>query len=389
MSVIKKVMPFVVSTFLVGCTQQNKDLKSKTETLNFKLEKNKTYVHKEAIKQIGLNDNIRTVKFITDGFTTSKKVYNYDIYKGIRAFNGDTETNTVVVPQSSDLTSEKYELFSKTLKESQVIVTNKISKSLTAFANTSQSWPKNHGMVLLNGEIKNSKINSIIFNYEEAAFYAGYTAAEYLNIDKENYEKDGLKVGAFGGIKNKATISYMSGFQQGIKYWNANVKKGDLKVDFIKLGDKMDDYIVGSTKEGTSKTITENLLNKGADIILSAEYNHILDVAKTIKTKNSKSLIVGVETDRSKENVEYADYFFTTILTNYEIAVKKALNYIFKKGEDEIFGLGKTTVGTFQNNLIDIAKGGNNKLSIGQHERAILNENLMKKSKAIENIFWY
>ena len=221
--------------------------------------------------------------------------------------------------------------------------------------------------ILLDGYVSKNNIASVEFKAYEAAFLGGIQAGFYLNQYYETYKTNGgLKVATFGGLNIPGVISFMIGFQNGIKYFNENLptvstRKAE-KIIFIDNGGK-NDYFSGGFAPGGGKEIAEKLISKGADIILPVSAPQVVDVLKAIKTKGSKTKVIGVDSKQEDEfDANYPDVVIFSILKDLKVATLKILNVVagVKTATDTgyagIGGFGKYTIGTLENELVGITK---------------------------------
>lgn len=332
--------------------------------------------------------NLRSVKHITDGGPVTDKSFNQTIFKGLQDYNGTSIADGAVIPNNGSSVDEFISLYQKTLEKTQIIVAGGFQHT-NALTKYGKDIPEDRGIIFVDGEVKAKNINSIVFNIEEAAFFAGYATSEWLSKNNEKYKEDGLKVGTFGGRNFPTVTCFMSGFQQGVTYWNNNLPSNGNKVEFIKLGTKVEDYFSGSFEVGKGKSISQKLLSKGADVILPVAGPQTGDTLAAIKEKKSNALVVGVDTDQVKQYSDHSNTFLTSILKNMDLAVTRSLKHIFSEKIDTLdnFGLGKTTVGNWANGLVGIASGGDNKISEADLERLKKDGALTKAASSAINQF--
>lgn len=104
--------------------------------------------------------------------------------------------------------------------------------------------------------VKNVK--PIEFDTVQAAFLGGYLAAA---------ESKSGTVGTFGGQKIPSVTIYMDGFSEGVKYFN-KAKHKNVKVIGWNVK-KQDGTFTGDFNDASKgKTVTQNLISQGADVIL-------------------------------------------------------------------------------------------------------------------------
>ncbi len=328
----------------------------------------KEVISKKAINQIVKDDKLISAKLVTDGGSIDDKSFNQTMWEGVKRFTGAGEQYYVI--PSADNSQDRQTLYSRILKDAQLMVVGgyQHKEAITEFQ---KNMPENRGIIYLDGVVASPAVNSIVFDTEEIAFYAGYLTAQYLSRNVTEFDKkdsEGLKVGTYGGMNFEAVTAFMGGFQQGVQYWNDNLKDGDKKVEFIKLGSSKDSYFSGNFRPGSGKALSEKLINKGADVILPVAGPQTLDTLAAIKEKQAHTLVIGVDTDQVLQYTEHSDKFLTSILKKMDIASERAIKHALGVVSNSDYGLGKTTVGTVSNNLLDLAFDGDNILLKNDYE---------------------
>ena len=217
-------------------------------------------------------------------------------------------------------------------------------------------------VILIDGDVKAANIASVTYKSHQSGFMAGYMSGIYLNKKYETFKDGGLKVGTFGGMNIEGVTPFMMGFQNGIKYFNAN--KGEYKhnIDFIDNGGKAD-YFSGNFNSGQGKTIAENLIGKGADLIFPVAGPQTLDVVEKLKeAKNTKTKIVGVDVAQEKDPA-LKDYVVFSALKKIKESVMKMIQIIngnkssTDPGYNSFEGFGGVTIGDIDNGLVGVSEG--------------------------------
>ncbi len=173
----------------------------------------------------------------------------------------------------------------------------------------------------------------LTFATDEAAFLAGYLAAEMTETGK---------VGTFGGIEIPTVTIFMVGFEQGVEYYNEQ-NGTDVEV----LGT---DLFVGnfeSTDDG--RRVGEDLIAEGADIIMPVAGPVGLGTAAAVQA-NPGTMLIGVDTDWYISAPEYGDVVLTSVEKKMDVAVKTAI----ERAMEGTFS-GETYVGTLENDGVGIA----------------------------------
>jgi basic membrane protein A len=151
----------------------------------------------------------------------------------------------------------------------------------------------------------------LTFQTDEAAFLAGYVAA--------NYTKTG-KVATYGGLPFPTVTIFMQGFEAGVKYYN---EKHGTSVQVLgwdstkpEAGLMVNNF--DSTDDG--RRVAEDLMGEGADVILPVAGGVGLGSAAVCK-ETGQCVVIGVDADWYLTAPEYKEVFLTSILKRVDVAV--------------------------------------------------------------------
>ena len=221
---------------------------------------------------------------------------------------------------------------------------------------------KNKAVILVDEDVAGPRIASILYKSNQSSFLAGYMAGVYLNENYEIFRENGLKVGTFGGMNTPPVVLFMMGFQNGIKYFNAN--KGDYKhnINFIDNGAKAD-YFSGDFSSGGGTPIVENLLAKKADLIFPVAGVQSEDVVNKLEeTKNKITKIIGVDVAQEKDPT-FKDHVVFSSVKKIKEGVMKMIEIVTgnkrndEPGYSSFEGFGGLTYGDLNNELVGVSKG--------------------------------
>ncbi|HKY83350.1 MAG TPA: BMP family ABC transporter substrate-binding protein [Anaerolineales bacterium] len=178
-----------------------------------------------------------------------------------------------------------------------------------------------------------------VFNTDEAAFLAGYAAAATTQTGK---------VGTFGGIQIPPVTVFMDGFALGVAYYNQ--QKGT-NVEVLGWNPATQVGLFTGNFESTDdgRAMGESLMDEGADIIMPVAGPVGLGTAAAVQERGN-AWIVGVDTDWSIVNSDYADVILTSVLKNMDITTLAAIQAVV----DGSFA-GGVTVGTLTNGGVGLA----------------------------------
>lgn len=175
--------------------------------------------------------------------------------------------------------------------------------------------------------------NVLALTYEtnQAAFLGGYLAAAMSKTGK---------VGTFGGMKIPTVTIYMDGFSAGVRYYDQQKGK---KVQVLGWDPEKNEgtFTNDFTSQAKGKTVTEAMMNQGADIIFPVAGSVGLGSAAAVQQHNAASpnnpvYMEWVDTDGCVSAPQYCSLFVTSVMKGIDVSVKtaaeEALNGTFKGG---------------------------------------------------------
>lgn len=182
-------------------------------------------------------------------------------------------------------------------------------------------------------------IKPLVFNTAEAAFMAGYLAAGTTESGK---------VATFGGIKIPTVTIFMDGFWQGVQHhneengtnvqvlgWNQETQNGSFTGDF--------------TDQNKGKTLTENFIRQGADIVMPVAGPVGLGAAAAAQ-ESEGTKIIWVDTDGCVSAKQYCGVFLTSVMKGMDVAVKEVVEATMNDEFDS-----EPFIGTLENGGVQIA----------------------------------
>lgn len=153
-------------------------------------------------------------------------------------------------------------------------------------------------------------VKDIVFETDEAAFLGGYAAA--------SYSKSGV-VATWGGAQYPSVSIYMDGIADGIAYYNQQKGK-DVKLLGWDEQSQKGSFIGNFTDQNQAKTVTQNFLSQGADVIIPVAGSLYQGAAAAIQGSNSKAVIEGVDADIAETDPTYADMTLVSIIKRVDSA---------------------------------------------------------------------
>ncbi len=209
-----------------------------------------------------------------------------------------------------------------------------------------------------NGEKDAENIKPILYDTAQAAFLAGYAAADYT--------KTGV-VGTYGGQPFPTVTIFMDGFKQGVDYY-AETKSKDVKLVGWEGNDK--GVFTGGFDANEKATNTaKQILDQNADVILPVGGPIYQGALTAISDSGKDVALVGVDADFFETDPNTQDVVFTSILKNMKQSTYEA---VLAAGNDEFDA--EAYVGTLENDGVGIASFHNFESKISDTLQAELDE---------------
>jgi len=182
-------------------------------------------------------------------------------------------------------------------------------------------------------------IKPILYDTAQAAFLAGYAAADYT--------KTGV-VGTYGGQPFPTVTIFMDGFKQGVDYYNQ--KKGkDVKLIGWEGNDK--GVFTGGFDANEKATNTaKSILDKNADVILPVGGPIYQGALTAIKDSGKDVALIGVDADFYETDPSTQPLVLTSILKNMKTSTIEAVVAAGKGDFDP-----EAYVGTLENDGVGLA----------------------------------
>lgn len=201
-------------------------------------------------------------------------------------------------------------------------------------------------------------IKPLLYDTAQAAFLAGYAAADYT--------KTGV-VGTYGGMPFPTVTIFMDGFKQGAEYY-AQEKGKDVKVVGYEGGEK-GLFTGGFEANETATTTAKGILDQNADVILPVGGPIYQGALTAIADSGKDVALIGVDADFYETDPNTQDVVMTSILKNMKVSTYEA---IMAAGEDEFDA--EAYVGTLENDGVGIAPFHNFESKVSESLQAELDE---------------
>lgn len=159
-------------------------------------------------------------------------------------------------------------------------------------------------------------LQGLIYATEQSSFVAGYLAAGMTETGS---------VGTYGGVPIPSVTSFMSGFYQGVQYYN-EAKGTDVTVlGWDPTDPEKGTYAGGFDDQNQGKQIAKNFIQQGADIIFPVAGPVGLGSAAEAQANDGVS-VIWVDTDGCISASQYCDVFLTSVMKGIDTSVKDAIS---------------------------------------------------------------
>jgi basic membrane protein A len=197
----------------------------------------------------------------------------------------------------------------------------------TAVAKIAKANPNQHYAEIDNSNQGLSNVYGLQYNTAQGGFLGGYLAA--------GMSKTG-KVGTFGGLNIPPVTIYMDGFWEGVNYYN---KQHGTHVQVLGWNEKSpkSGLMANSfTDLGKGKTVSQGLIQQGADVIFPVAGGTGLGAGAAAAASGGKVSVIWVDTDGCVSAPQYCKYFLTSVTKGLTTSVtqyaEKAASGTFPSG---------------------------------------------------------
>ncbi|MET0932219.1 MAG: BMP family ABC transporter substrate-binding protein [Mycetocola sp.] len=209
-----------------------------------------------------------------------------------------------------------------------------------ATAAAAEENPDVNFIMLDDSSIEADNVKPIIYDTAQAAFLAGYAAADY--------SKTGV-VGTFGGMQFPTVTIFMDGFAQGVAYYN-EAKGKDVKVVGWDVAGQTGSFTGGFEANDTAKQLATTLIGQDADVLLPVGGPIFLSAIQAIADSGKDVAMLGVDADLYETADSGQELFLTSILKQMKTGV---YDVVLAAGEDNFDA--SPYVGTLENDGVGIA----------------------------------
>ncbi len=181
-------------------------------------------------------------------------------------------------------------------------------------------------------------VKPLLYNTAQAAFLAGYAAADYTTTGV---------VGTYGGQPFPTVTIFMDGFKQGVEYY-ASEKGKDVEV--VGWDGENGSFTGGFEANQTATNTAKQLLDQDVDVILPVGGPIYQGALTAIADSGKDVALIGVDADFFETDPTTQDVVFTSILKNMKVSTYEA---IMAAGDDTFDP--EAYVGTLENDGVGIA----------------------------------
>ncbi len=183
-----------------------------------------------------------------------------------------------------------------------------------------------------------ANIKPILYDTAQAAFLAGYAAADYTTTGV---------VGTYGGMPFPTVTIFMDGFKQGAEYY-AEENGKDVKV--VGWDGENGSFTGGFEANETATNTARQLLDQDVDVILPVGGPIYQGALTAIADSGKDVAMLGVDADFFETDPNTQDVVLTSILKNMKVSTYEA---VLAAGNDEFDFT--PYVGTLENDGVGIA----------------------------------
>ncbi|MDN4162363.1 BMP family lipoprotein [Nocardioides abyssi] len=189
-----------------------------------------------------------------------------------------------------------------------------------------------------NGEKDAENVKPLLYDTAQAAFLAGYAAADY--------SKTGV-VGTFGGQPFPTVTIFMDGFRQGVEYYNQEKGK-DVKV--VGWDGKNGSFTGGFEANEKATNTAKQLLDQDVDVILPVGGPIYQGALTAIADSGRDVAMVGVDADQFETDPATQDVILTSIQKGMDISAYETVMAASEGNFD-----AESYVGTLENDGVSLA----------------------------------
>jgi basic membrane protein A and related proteins len=165
---------------------------------------------------------------------------------------------------------------------------------------------------LVDSTSESANVKPLLFETAEAAFLAGYAAADYSTTKT---------LGTYGGLPFPSVTDFMTGYYYGAMQWGMDNDTEVTVLGWDPANPDGGDFMGGfAPNNPESLAIAKTQIQAGADVILPVGGNQFTAVQSAIDELNPDAVMLGVDVDIAAQNPDLAPYIFTSIEKRMSVA---------------------------------------------------------------------
>lgn len=165
---------------------------------------------------------------------------------------------------------------------------------------------------LVDSTSESTNVKPLLFETAEAAFLAGYAAADYSTSKT---------LGTYGGLPFPSVTDFMTGYYYGAMQWAADNGTDVTVLGWDPANPDGGDFMGGfAPNNPESLAIAKTQIQAGADVVLPVGGNQFTAVQSAIDELNPDAVMLGVDVDIAAQNPDLAKYIFTSIEKRMAVA---------------------------------------------------------------------
>ncbi len=188
------------------------------------------------------------------------------------------------------------------------------------------------------GKADVENIKPLLYDTAQAAFLAGYAAADFTKTGK---------VGTFGGMPFPTVTIFMDGFKQGADYYSQEKGK-DIKV--VGWDGKNGSFTGGFEADEKATSTAKQVLDQDVDVILPVGGPIYQGALTAIEDSGKDIAMIGVDADLYETDPNTQAVVMTSILKDMKVSTYEA---VMAAGNDEFDY--EPYIGTLENGGVGIA----------------------------------
>lgn len=248
-------------------------------------------------KATSSENDLPTVRLITDATGIDDKSFNAAAWRGILEFYGDTWDNQKGRGTLYDVvTCQTQDLYVPNLKQAadrgyDLIITTGFTFA-NAIGEVAEAYPEQNFMIVDVDWVNKSNLQEYIYREEEGSFLVGVLAALQAQADGVSNPKFGF----IGGVPGATITKFEVGYIQGIKHIMPNLSDSAI-VDY---------YVNDWGAPDRAKAQAKNWYDSGVYVIYSAaggSGNGTIAQAKEYRLQGQNVWAIGVDSDQHEEGV--------------------------------------------------------------------------------------